>query len=105
MLEILLNMIIFGISAFLFGFAFLNLIGYQQYNSKQNATNQIVTGINVDLNVVMGICILTVFAQIFSLFSKVGALAFGFVILIDILVLLFFKKILGCYGKILVFRN
>lgn len=89
MSEILLNMICIGGTAYLFGFAFLRLIGYPQKNQK-NGTSQVMP--EIDLSVVMGMCALTVFAQIFSFVSKVSTLAFSVVIVIVALILYCFRK-------------
>ena len=71
-----------AVSAFLWGFAGLHLLnrcsGYQKKS--------------VDLMIMLGLCFLTVYAQLFSLFYKVGALATALLLVADILIFLLLRK-------------
>ena len=82
MVQVLLSWCWIGVSAFLWGFAVLRLIkkvdGYREKS--------------LDMTLVLGLCFLTVYAQIFSLFYKVGAAATIFLLVIDLVIFLFWRK-------------
>lgn len=71
-----------GISAFLWGFSgvqlFKKMIGYRR--------------VTPDIVLLSGICFLTVYAQIFSLFYKVGAVASAILLLINGIIIAVHKK-------------
>ncbi len=90
MLINLLNWIWIFISAFLWGFLCVNILErYNKSNKKE-----------LDLLLMTGICMLTVFAQFFSLFHGVGKAANCVVLLINILITaLYRKELLLCIQK------
>lgn len=93
MFEIILNILCLGVSAYLIGLGFLHIIEFPiikpVFTRGGVKTN---SGISLDLAIVSGVCILTVYAEIFSLFTKVSGLAFTFVILACFVILIFLRK-------------
>lgn len=84
MLYVAGTWIVIGISAFLWGEAVLGLLGIIRRS----------TGSGVALRIMTGLCVLTVYAEFFSLFYKVGALALCGVFLVDVCVLIAKRKTL-----------
>lgn len=82
MVEVLFSWFWLGISAFLWGFAILKFIkkisGYEKSEC--------------DIVIMLGLCFLTVYAQIFSLFYKVGMAASALLLAINIAIFLFMRK-------------
>lgn len=71
-----------GVSAFLWGFAALHLMKkVTNYEEK-----------SIDMTMLLGLCFLTVYAQLFSLFYKVGALASLVLLAINLAILLIWRK-------------
>ena len=62
------------------------------YKKKEGGGGEENSGAGLDLAIVSGLCILTVYAEFFSLFTNVGGLAFSFVILACFVILFFLKK-------------
>ena len=82
MLQILFSWLWIGVSAFLCGFAALQLIKkVSGYGEK-----------SVDVILMMGLCFLTVYAQTFSLFYKVGAAASIALFAVDILIFFIWRR-------------
>lgn len=82
MVQILLSWCWIGLSAFLCGFTFLHLIEkISGYKCK-----------SFDTIIISGLCVLTVYAQTFSLFSKVGVLASAALLILDIILFCLQKK-------------
>lgn len=82
MLYTLLSWIVIGISAFLWGFGVLFVLGkVNNYHDK-----------SIDLSIMTGLCALTVYAQIFSLFYKIGMMALSGVFFLDAIWLFFIYK-------------
>lgn len=79
MVYTFISWLIIGASAFLWGFGILLILGrINHYQDK-----------SLDLIIMMGLCALTIYAQIFSLFYKVGTAALVGVFLIDASCLIF----------------
>ncbi len=93
MFEIILNILCLGVSAYLIGTGFLHIIKFP-------ATKPVFTrggggannGIRMDLAIVSGLCVLTVYAEFFSLFTNVSGMAFTFVILACFTIFIFLRK-------------
>lgn len=82
MVYTFISWMIIGASAFLWGFGILLMLGrINHYQDK-----------SPDLIIMMGLCALTVYAQIFSLFYKVGTAALMGVFLIDSSCLIFMYR-------------
>lgn len=82
MVYTILSWGVIGISVFLWGHVFMRLIGrVNGYNRK-----------SLDLMIVSGLCLLTVYAEIFSLFYKVGLIAVSGVLLVDLLAVVWCHK-------------
>ncbi len=91
MIFIALSWFWMGISAYLWGMAFTSLPGgTNQYQEK-----------NPDAVLLLGICMLTVYAEFFSLFHGVGALANLLLLISDTALLICFrKKVMDIFRKI-----
>lgn len=91
MLYTLLSWLVIGMSAFLWGFGILFILGkINHYHSKA-----------LDLMIMTGLCGLTVYAQIFSLFYKVGRVAFAGVLFLDVIWLfLIYKELINWIKEI-----
>lgn len=85
MLYTLVSWIWIGVSCLLIGYFALSML-----NRLTGAGIR-----SIDLSIMYGLCFLTVFAQFFSLFYKVGILANIVLLFGDILVLFFYKKQIG----------
>lgn len=73
---------VIGISVLSWGYAFMRLMGrVNGYNKKP-----------VDMMIVSGLCLLTVYAEVFSLFYKVGMIALSGVLLVALLVIVWCHK-------------
>lgn len=82
MLFVLISWVWIGLSAFLWGYAGLQIIKkVSGYQSRE-----------LDLTFMLGICFLTVYAQLFSLFYKVGAAATVILLLVNMIILLLGRK-------------
>jgi len=81
MLMIAFSWLWIGLTSFLWGFGFIETI------SKKAKLNH-----SFELLILTGICFLTVFSEGFSLFYKVGLIASCTVLIIDILILLLYRK-------------
>lgn len=86
MVQVLFSWCWLGMSAFLWGFAALQFVkrisGYEK--------------ISLDTTLMLGLCFLTVYAQIFSLIYKVGAVASAILLVINgVILLLKRKEIMG----------
>lgn len=84
MLLVFISWIWIGISSFLVGYSALNILN-RCVEGKNNSGS-------IDLSVVFGLCLLTVYAQFFSLFHSVGMVANVIVLLIDILIIYVYRK-------------
>lgn len=82
MIYIFISWMIIGISAFLWGFSILSVIG--RFNNHQDK--------DLDLVIMAGMCALSVYAQFFSLFYKVDFLALMGVFLLDVICLPFIYR-------------
>lgn len=71
-----------GIAAFLCGFAVLECVFTSEVNRKRGP----------DLYIMAGLCVLTVYAQFFSLFYKVGEASTGLLLIICLLIVCFLRK-------------
>ena len=91
MLYTLLSWLVIGISAFLWGFGILFILGkINHYHSK-----------TLDLVIMIGLCGLTVYAQFFSLFYKVGRVAVAGVLFLDVIWLfLIYKELINWIKEI-----
>lgn len=82
MIEILISWFWIGISAFLWGFVFMKVLnkisGYERKT--------------LDSIIMLGLCFLTVYAEIFSLFYKVGGVASGVLLAVNIVIFFSLKK-------------
>lgn len=87
MLITLVSWLWIGLSSFLWGYAFLDFLN-KNCEYKQN---------NFFISTIYGLCILTVFAQYFSLFYKVSTLAQIIVLVINLLILFKYKNIVHDY--------
>ncbi len=85
MVQVFLSWCWIGISAFLCGIATLKLVkkitGYEEKS--------------IDMTLLFGLCFLTVYAQTFSLFYKVGALATLILLGMNVVFLVLFRKDIG----------
>ncbi len=82
MIVAALNWCWIGLSAFLWGYAFLHILNkFAGYKKREP-----------DVACALGICSLTVYAQAFSLFYKVGAVATGILLVINIAVGIWLHK-------------
>lgn len=89
MIYTLISWMIIGASAFLWGFGILVIIEkVNHYRIK-----------DLDLIIMTGICALTVYAQVFSLFYRVGVVALAGVFLFDALCLVLMRKDILCLIK------
>lgn len=103
MIMNILSWIAIGIFAFLFGFAAVS--AFQKLASCLGPSKDIQNVYGVDLYIIMGLCLLTVYAQIFSIFYRVGMLALLGVGIGSILCLLFFLKDIGSFVSNLIKRT
>ena len=82
MVRVVLSWCWIGLSAVLWGYAFLHLLnkcsGYQKRE--------------LDVICILGMCALTVYSQWFSLFYKVGLAANVIILLINVLIIIGFRK-------------
>ena len=84
MIVTMISWLWIGVASFLFGFAGLKLLFFRK--------KEMIWGI--DLCFISGLCILTVYAQIFSLFYKVGALASAILLCLCVgIVIVFFRDV------------
>ena len=82
MLQVGLSWCWIGITAYLWGYAGIRLLnGKREEDSK-----------SLDLFMFLGICFLTVFAEFFSLFYKVGALANIILMLVNGIIIIVFRR-------------
>lgn len=81
MLEVLICWLWVGISSFLVGMLVLFLLGEDIEKTK-----------DLELTVFIGLCFLTVYAQVFSLFYGVGKMANIILLVTDVLILFFLKQ-------------
>ena len=82
MLFTLLSWGIIFISAFMWGYVVLHFVAKAVRYRKWT----------LDLTLTAGLCALAVYAQLFSLFYKVGVLAFALMLLADAVLLLFMRR-------------
>ncbi len=82
MLFVLVSWVVIGISAFLWGSAALVLFNRIQKSEEDS----------VFLRILIGLCALTVYAEIFSLFYKVGMIALTVVLLVDAILMILVLK-------------
>lgn len=87
-----LSWIWIGIAAFLCGFAVLKCV-FPRKSAKERG---------LDLYLMAGLCVLTVYAQFFSLFYKVGEASTGILMMVCLVIALFLRKKLWDYGKKLI---
>lgn len=90
MLLAFISWVWIGIAAFLCGFAVLKCI-FPLNTARERG---------MDLYIVAGLCVLTVYAQSFSLFYKVGGAATGVLVFVCLLIVVFLRKKLWDYCRI-----
>lgn len=88
MIEAFLSWCIIGCSAYLWGYIGLTALG--KIGSSTDSTKGIMS---FDCIFLLGLCFLTVYAQFFSLFYKVGFLALLFVLLVDLFIIIRMKRL------------
>lgn len=82
MLQVCLSWFWIGVTAYLWGYAALHVLNSErEYEDK-----------GLDLSLIIGICFLTVFAEFFSLFYKVGAVANVIIIIVNIIIAVTFRN-------------
>lgn len=82
MIEVLISWMWIGISTFLWGFACTKVINkISGYEKKA-----------LDFIIILGLCFLTVYAELFSLFYKVGAVASAVLFVVNLVIFLLLKK-------------
>lgn len=94
MLLVFLSWCLLGASAFLWGYAGLRLCERLTEGSRRKGTKAPFGGVSqsLDLTIMTGLCMLTVYAQAFSLFYKVSALAFWLQLLVSLLLVLCLRR-------------
>lgn len=89
MVYTLLSWLIIGGSAFVWGFSILFLLSRVNHYCTET----------LDMMIMIGLCALTVYAQIFSLFYKVEKIALAGVFVVDIILLIcFYKELFSWFG-------